>query len=178
MSQPKLTSYDIVTAFQRVLFIQSQSIDVDPETLEALDTEAIEILDGLGTAPEEKLEALRAVSLRLQAEEKLIAGEIQSLTRSRRSAVRAVERVRCYARDILIARRAAGCEPKIKTPTHSFRLQKSTSLEGPSHVSAWHEMGWTRTKEEPDKVAATNALKAGVEADGFRLAVKESIRWT
>ena len=177
MNQPKLTSYDIVTAFQRVLFIQSQSIDVDPETLEALDTEAIEILDGLGTAPEEKLEALRAVSLRLEAEEKLIAGEIKSLTRSRIAAARAVERVRCYARDILIARREAGCEPKIKTPSHSFWLQKTTSIAGPEHVSAWHEMGWTRTKEEPDRAAATKALKSGVEAEDFRIVTKESIRW-
>ena len=174
---PRITSQDIIEAFHRIAQIMIDAAEAEGDELARLDEEALDLLEKLGDAPEEKLERLRAVSLHLDAQAKMLRDEEKRLATRRRALESGVSAVRRYAGDILKARREAGYEPRIKTPSHSFWLAMTTSLVGPEHVSAWREQGWTRPEEKPDKTAATKALKGGAEADGFRLAASESVRW-
>ena len=177
MTGPKITSTEITAAHLRIAGIMGEGTEATGEQLAALDREALDLLEGLGEAAEEKLEALRAVCVRLETEAKMLQMEERLLSARRRSCSRGIERIRAYACGIITARHEAGLGTKVKTPSHTFWITRRQTLHGPEHVSAWREAGWIRTKEEPDKKAAKEALKAGAEAQGFALVETESISW-
>jgi len=176
---PKLTSREIIEAHHRIGDIMDRGADAETTSaeLDALDAEAASIFEELGEATPQKLEALRAVCLHLEAEEKMLRAEERRLATRRRSRERAIERVRSYAAGILSSRRAAGLDARIKTAEHTFYLQRSRSFVAPKHVSAWVEQGWVTRDPKPDKSAARAAIEAGIEVEGFGFEEREGIRW-
>ena len=177
--EPKLTSYDIVSAYHRIGEIMdiAAHFETRAEEVEQLDEEALDLLEALGTETPGKLEALRAVCTHLDSEAKMLREEEKRLAGRRRGRETAIERVRSYAAGILSARRLAGMEPKIKTESGTFWLASSTRLEGPKSVDRWEEAGWSRTEVKPDKIAAKAALEDGAQVDGFELVTSEAVRW-
>ena len=176
---PKITSREIIEAHHRIGDIMDRGADPEAtsDELEGLDAEADALFEELGEATPQKLEALRAVCLHLEAEEKMIRAEERRLATRRRSRERAILRVRSYAAGILSSRRAAGMDPRIKTAEHTFYLQRSRSFISPKHVSPWIEQGWVTRDPKPDKVAARAAVEAGIEVEGFGFEESEGIRW-
>tara|TARA_R100000655_G_scaffold87428_2_gene127603 strand:- start:957 stop:1496 length:540 start_codon:yes stop_codon:yes gene_type:complete len=177
--ETKLTSHEIMCAYFRIGELMDEGGDptTGAERQEEIDVEALGLLEALATETPEKLEKLRAVARHLEAEAEMLRAEEKRLAARRRSRERGLDRVKSCAGGILSARREAGQEAKVSTESGTFWLASSTSLSGPSEVSAWVEQGWTKTKVEPDKTAAKKALKAGADAQGFELVTKESIRW-
>jgi len=175
----KLTSHEIMCAYFRIGELMDEGGDptTGAERQEEIDAEALGLFEALATEAPEKLESLRAVARHLEAEVGLLREEERRLAKRRQARERAIVRVKSYAGGILSARREAGQEAKLQTTSGTFWLASSTSLSGPSELSAWVEQGWTKTKQEPDKTAAKKALKAGTQAQGFELVTKESIRW-
>ena len=177
--ETKLTSRDIIEAYHRIGEIMdlAGAADIDPAALDALDTEALDLLDSLGAEAPEKLEKIRAVCAHLSSEADLLRAEERRLAARRKSRDRAIERVRGYAAGILSSRRVAGLDPKIKTAACTYWLAKVKSLEGPPGASAWEEAGLAKVEVKPDRTAARKALEGGAVIDGFALVEKESIRW-
>ena len=177
--ETKFTSHEIMCAYFRIGELMDEGGDptTGAERQEEIDAEVFGLFDALAIETPEKLEKLRAVARHLEAEVDLLRAEEKRLATRRRSRERGLERVRNHAGGILSARREAGQEAKLQTASGTFWLASSTSLSGPSELSAWVEQGWTKTKQEPDKTAAKKALKAGTQAQGFELVTKESIRW-
>ena len=177
--ETKLTSRDIIEAYHRIGEIMdlAGAPDIDGAALDALDTEALDLLDSLGAEAPEKLEKIRAVCAHLSSEADLLRAEERRLAARRKSRERAIERVRGYAAGILSSRRVAGLDPKIKTTAGTYWLATTKSLEGPLGASAWEEAGLAKVEIKPDRSAARKALEGGAVIDGFALVEKESIRW-
>jgi len=177
--ETKLTSRDIIEAYHRIGEIMdlAGAPDIDGAALDALDTEALDLLDSLGAEAPEKLEKIRAVCAHLSSEADLLRVEERRLAARRKSRERAIERVRGYAAGILSSRRVAGLDPKIKTTSGTYWLATTKSLEGPLGASAWEEAGLAKVEIKPDRTAARKALEGGAVIDGFALVEKESIRW-
>jgi len=177
--ETKITSRDIVEAYHRIGEIMdlAGAPDLDDAAVDALDTEALALLDALGGEAPDKLGKLRAVCTHLAGEAELLRIEERRLAARRKSRERAVERVRGYAAGILSSRRVAGLDPKIKTTDGTYWLATSKSLEGPKSVGEWEEVGLTKVEVKPDRTAARKALESGAALDGFALVEKESIRW-
>ena len=173
----KLTSVDLIEKAHRLGFIMDSSMEIEDEAeLAKLDQEANDILERLSEEIPDKLDALRAVWLRLDSEVKLIRQEKQLLAAKQRARERGMRRVKDFTAGLLLARREAGQEPKLKTPTNSFWLSTSTSVSGPEDAALWPHR-WQRLKVEPDRNAALAALRDGEEVDGFLLQEKESASW-
>jgi hypothetical protein len=177
--ETKLTSRDIIEAYHRIGEIMdlAGAPDIDGAALDALDTEALDLLDSLGAEAPEKLEKIRAVCAHLSSEADLLRAEERRLAARRKSRERAIERVRGYAAGILSSRRVAGLDPKIKTTAGTYWLATTKILEGPPGASAWEEAGLAKVEVKPDRSAARKALEGGAVIDGFALVEKESIRW-
>ena len=177
--ETKLTSRDIIEAYHRIGEIMdlAGAPDIDNAAMDALDTEALDLLDSLGAEAPEKLEKIRAVCTHLSSEADLLRAEERRLAARRKSRERAIERVRGYAAGILSSRRVAGLDPKIKTTAGTYWLATTKSLEGPPGASAWEEAGLAKVEVKPDRTAARKALEGGAVIDGFALVEKESIRW-
>lgn len=176
--EPLITSREIIHAAEMVTLIMEQAADatLSDEEREAMDARALALLDSLAQATPEKLDALRAVCARLDGETLLLQQEVDGL-RGRIAANKAsVERCKGLATDILQSRRAAGMEPKIKTTAHSYWLQTSCRVEGPSDPLAWPE-AFRRIKVEADKAAAKKALEADEPVPGIQLVQEEGVRW-
>ena len=174
-----MTSFEIIRAYEDVVDLMIEASD--PLTpgyrLKEIDAEAVEIFESRGSEVPEKLDKLRAVATRMQAEADLLKQESKRLSKRVKSIETAVTRCKGFAAGILKARRMAGDDPKVKTPEGTYWLARSTSIEGPQHISAWEEHGWVRTKVEPDKSAAKKALSTGEVIDGFMLTLNEGVRW-
>ena len=177
--ETKFTTLDIIEAYHRIGEIMdlAGAADIDDAALDALDTEALDLLDSLGEEAPEKLEKIRAVCAHLSSEADLLRVEERRLAARRKNRERAVERVRGYAAGILSSRRVAGLSPKIKTTAGTYWLATSRSVEGPPGASAWEEAGLAKVEVKPDRTAARKALEAGQKIDGFALVERESIRW-
>lgn len=177
MSAMNITSMDIIEKAHRLGFIMDSAGETDDtDTLDQLDKEAMTILQELAEEIPSKLDALRAVWLRLDAEVGLIRQEEKMLASKRRARERGMLRVREFSTSILQGMRDMGEEPKLKTTTNTFWLSQSTSIEGPSDASLWPHR-WQRVKIDPDKKSALKALKGGEEVDGFHLVEKEGVSW-
>jgi len=172
-----LTSFDLIQKSHRLgLIMDLASESDDPAVLEGLDAEAIEILDTLAEHVPDKLDALRAVLLRLESETTLLRDEEKLLASKRHARERAVGRVREYILGLLQGLRDAGQEPKVRTSTNSFWLQTSSKLVGPEDPLLWPRR-WQRHTVTPDRKTASEALKAGETEDGFRLEDTEGPRF-
>ena len=174
-----LTSFEIINAYEELVDLMVEASDpmTPSERVQEIDSQAHEIFESLGAEVPEKLDKLRAVATRMQAEADLLKEESRRLSKRVKSIETAVSRCRGFAGGILKARRLAGDDPKVKTPEGSYWLARSTSIEGPQHISAWEEHGWVKTRVEPDRAAAKKALKTGEVIDCFMLTLNESVRW-
>jgi len=174
---PTITSMDLIEKAHRLGFIMDLAADIDDEAeLAKLDDEATELLETLAAETPDKLDALRAVFLRIEAETKLIRQEEKTLAAKRRAREGALDRIRSLTLGILQGRRESGLDPKVRTETNTFWLQTSAALVGPEDPALWPHR-WQRVKVEPDRKAASEALKAGEAVDGFRLDEREGVRW-
>ena len=150
--------------------------DEDEAARDALLDEASALLDSLAVDVPAKLDALRAVAVRLDAEAALLRAEEQRLAARRKTADRGVERVREAAAELLRAHREAQGPGVLRTTAGSYWLAPSTRLEGPDNVEMWPRE-WRKLTVSADKAAAKAALEAGREVDGFALVTSESVRW-
>ena len=80
--ESKLTSRDIAAAYYRLAEMASEAgqLEEGSAELERMDAEALELFETLGEEAPEKLESLRAVSVRLDGEAKLLRAESKRLT--------------------------------------------------------------------------------------------------
>ena len=175
----KLTSRDIAAAYYRLAEMASEAgqLEEGSAELERMDAEALELFETLGEEAPEKLESLRAVSVRLDGEAKLLRAESKRLTGIARRLEREVERVRSYGVQILTAQREAGLPTKLKTSGGTFWLSTHRKLVGPAHISAWSEFGYTKTEIKPDRTAAKKALEAGETHPDFTIEAREVLNW-
>ena len=129
-STPKLTSHEIIAAYYRLGDLMDEGGDptTTSERQEEIDEEAIELFERLGDEAPDKLEALRSVAIHAEGEARMLRDEERRLAQRRRGREKLVTRLKGYAGQVLAARRLAGQEPKIKTASHTFWLQSSTSL--------------------------------------------------
>ena len=177
--ESKLTSRDIAAAYYRLAEMASEAgqLEEGSAELERMDAEALELFETLGEEAPEKLESLRAVSVRLDGEAKLLREESKRLTGIARRLEREVERVRSYGVQILTAQREAGLPTKLKTSGGTFWLSTHKRLVGPDHISAWSEFGYTKTEIKPDRTAAKKALEAGETHPDFTIEAREVLNW-
>ena len=172
-----LTSFDLIQKAHRLGLIMDLACDgADPATMEELDAEASEILETLASNVPDKMDALRAVLLRLQSEADLMREEEKLLAAKRRARQNAADRVKAFMLSLLQGMRDAGEGHTVKTSTNTFWLQSSQKLEGPEDPHLW-PMKFQRTTVSPDRKAATKALKGGDVIDGFRLVSTEGVRF-
>ena len=173
------TSWDLLQIAHRLQTIMDEAAhSEDTAEILELDAEAERLLDTLADEVPQKLEALRAVALRLDSEAEMLRKEEKALASRRRAAQRAIARIKLMAAAQLVEMRERGEDPKVKTQAHSFWLASSTAIVGPENISAWQEQGWVHHKIEPDKTAAKKALTNGTAApEGFLLEKREGIRW-
>ena len=132
-----------------------------------LDPFAVEALEGLEQAKEEKVEACACVYKEYLAESKAIADEIKTLTDRRRVLTNKADSLRKYL--------AMSCEgEKYKTARCAVGWRRSVSVE--VDPLAVLDEQYTRVKVEPDKKKIKDALKAGESIDGAELVERQNIQ--
>ena len=144
----------------------------DDETLAAL----MDTVEGLGGEIGSKLDAIRFVRSRLDADEEFLRAEAARLTSKARSRANASARLGEAGRLLLDAHAAMTGEAKVKTPLGSHWIQGTLSVQGPADVAAWPSE-WVRTKVEADRRQALIDLKADPSSapEGFSLV--ETFGW-
>ena len=172
-----LTSFDLIQKAHRLgLIMDIASEEDDPGALAELDAEAVDILETLAEETPDKLDALRAVYLRLDAEATLLRDEEKLLANKRRARESGRDRVKAFMLALLQGSRDAGQGSRVSTPTNTFWLQSSIRLVGPDDPTLWPRI-WQRQTVTPDKKAASAALKGGHVEDGFRLEETDGVRF-
>jgi hypothetical protein len=154
----------------------------DAERVE-LQAEINSLLDGLPEAEADKLDAYRAVYLRLSSLGEEARAESRRLAERARMLSGHADSIRDRAQRLLVGRRdRMGDDYRLQTPTATYRLQRAGKprVVGPDDLACWVKQGWFRIKEEPDRTTAGEAL-AGMEPEewpeGFALETTETIRW-
>lgn len=140
--------------------LQVLSIIYDSETL---DDAAIgrlgEAVDAVLDLVDDKLGAVRAVTLRFRNEEEVIGKEIARLTARRRAVKLTGERISDLAVTLMGAHHSLTGEKSIKRHGWTATLQSRSRIDGPSEADKWPP--WCqRVTVEPDKMAAKAVLEA------------------
>ncbi len=121
-----------------------------------------------------KLDALRAVRIRLDAECSALAAEERHLAQRRRALDRTAARLGETGR-LLLAALPPDRDGKQKTRgTHSHWLQASESIHGPDDPAQWPE-SCRRVRYEPDRAAAKALLDSGTVLPG--VSVVRTMGW-
>lgn len=144
----------------------------DEDERARLTAEAEAMLDDLGQAEPDKLDAYRHVYRRLLGDADACKAEALRLMAVRKSRERAAAGIKARAYAMLEAREARGEAPRIKTATGTYTLAHSAeTVEGPADVAEWVAAGYFRVVEAPDKTAAKDGLRGVPENEmptGFR----------
>lgn len=146
--------------------------------------QALEVFQGLAPS---KLEALYYVQRRLSSDWELVDQEVSRLKARRSSLERQMAMVKTRAGDLLRAARDLGeldgvkedgTGGRLKTPTMTAWLQRSTRVEGPQDVAMWPAK-WVRSKtiQEPDRALARADLQNGDSSTLVTLVTEEQVRW-
>jgi hypothetical protein len=176
-----ITTPQIIAAAQRIPWLMEIAADeeIEDEARNLADEELGILLEALADGSEDKLDALRAVSVRMATEAAMLAAESKRLTRKARAAKSGVERCKALAASLLQTRRAAGMGAKVKTPSASYWLKESVSVD----VAAACDVGslpdgcFRLGEPKADKTAIKKRLQAGDTIEGCALIEKESISW-
>lgn len=121
-----------------------------------------------------KLDAIRAVRLRLDAECAAIRDEELNLAERRRALDRSADRLGETGR-LLLAALPPDRDGRQKTRgTHSHWLQASESIQGPDDPAAWPE-SCRRVRYEPDRAAAKALIDQGINVPG--VSVVRTMGW-
>ena len=180
MTEPKLTSFDIASMQLEICHLMDLAGQTeDPVLLADYDKMILETYERLGDSAELKLPALRAVSLRIDAEIETISTEIKSLQKAKRARVNASARVKSFATQLMSGLKSTKGVSTLRKDGHSYWTAQTWKLVAPKEVESWPE-GWRKTKttHEPDRAKARSELKAGADVpDGFAWESVEGIRW-
>lgn len=134
---------------------------IDPETGEILNEEALEILDELAMAKEEKIENILLLYKQYLAEAKAIKEEKMALAKRQATAERKAESIKNYAQ-----RSLAGEAFKTPRVAVSYRKTQSVNITDP-----WHLPDKFIILQEPkaNKKLIKEALKLGVNIQGAEI---------
>ena len=177
-----MNTYEIAELAHRAVYlVEAGMIAEDEAELEAINAEMLALLDDFDAEAPGKLDALRAVHLRLKTLEKEARDESKRIADRARAFASQAERVKGLAETLLAARRGVyGDDYKVRTATASYSLRKSApALVGPEDASQWPEH-WQRVEVKPDKRTALAAMKKinpEQWPDGFSLEQRESVSW-
>jgi hypothetical protein len=180
VNETKLTSFDIASMQLEICHLMELRAEADDEALIADYDESIRLaFDQLGDSAEQKLLALRAVTLRIEAELDTITSEISTLRKAKQSRLNAVARTKSFAAGLMRGLSETKGIKTLRQDGHSFWTVKDFKLVAPKDVAFWPD-DWVRSKTvvEPDRAKARSELKAGVvPPDGFLWEPVEGIRW-
>jgi len=176
-----ITTPQIIAAAQRIPWLMEIAADeeIEEEARNLADEELGHMLEALAEGSEDKLDALRAVTLRMLSEAAMLAAEASRLTRKARAAKNGAERCKALAASLLQTRRDAGMGAKVKTGQASYSLRTSVSVD----VAAGCDVGklpdgcFRPGEPKADKTAIKKRLQAGETIEGCALIEKESISW-
>ena len=178
--EPKLTSYKLAQLQLEIVHLMERGAsEEDPEQLEQIAQRVLELYEQLGEKPEEKLAALRAVVLRVEAEVASIAKEVKQLEASNRARRKTIERLKGLSAVLMRGIAETKGITKIVLEGHTYWTARVWSMSAPSGVGDWPEE-WQRTVTTvvADRGVAREALKGGAPVpDGWSWEPVEGIRW-
>lgn len=178
--EPKLTSFDIASYQIEICHLMELAGQTDdPKLLAEYDQMLIDTYEMLGDSAENKLEALRSVVLRVEAEVSTISKEIKALQAAKNARRRSIERLKGFSVQLMQGLAATKGLTKLNRGGHTYWLARTWKLEAPKEAHLWPSE-WRRetTTTEPDKALAREQLKAGADVpDGFVWEQVEGIRW-
>lgn len=160
-----MTTYELMRQAEQIL---AQDYD-SPEAMNLA-------LERWADAQEDKLEAIRAVLHKLEAEAELMGTEEARFRDRRRLIERSSERIEAMALNLLLKREEMGLEAKVKAPTYSAWVAKVAVVVGPEDPALWPD-AFTSIERKPNKAAALQALRGGESIDGLRLETKRYVRF-
>ena len=105
-----------------------------------------------------------------------LKAEAKQITKRANSLQNQIPRLLDRALDLLTAHESLHGESKIKGKTYTAWMAKTVKMQAPDSVDDW-PMHFCRTKLEPDKVKAKEALQAGESLEGFSLVDSYGIRF-
>jgi len=128
-------------------------------------------LDALEWELEEKADAYARAIRHIEAEGEAIAAEIERLSRRRQAGARKTEALKA---GLMQAMRAAG-KTKLRTDLHSFGIRRTPPAVEITDGAALPAEYMAAPEPRPDKARIREALKAGAEVPGARLASGEAL---
>lgn len=150
-----------------------------------LSAEINRMVDTLGEAIPQKLDAISYVIDNMKAEAQKLRSWEKELAQKRRAQEAGISRLQQTAASLLTASRESGLFIDAKTgrvkvnrdhgATRSHWLAATESVEGPESPELWPE-GWRIKTFKPDKKSALAALKSGDTVDGFQIVRREGWR--
>ena len=173
--------YDISRLQAEALYLLESVFEAeDQQERESILAEVDALIESAAAELPDKLDALRAVTVRLSSMETEARAEAKRMTERARVFAGQVKRVRGMATDLLVGQRNVDGEGKVKTSRASYWLATSKRVVGPEDVTAWVAEGWYRADPKADRKEAANALAEIAEGnwpEGFGIEVSESVRW-
>ena len=116
--------------------------------------------------------AIKGIKSRVAA----LKSEAKLITERAKVLQKQIPKLTDRALDLLQAHSDLHGETKIKGETYTAWIAKTTKMEAPEDVNDWPS--WLcRTKIEPDRVKAREALDDGESLEGFSLVVSHGIRF-
>lgn len=143
----------------------------DPETGELIDEQALEELEALQVAREQKIEGVALWVKNLTAEADALEKEERVFAARKRAARNKVERLKSYLTASL-----SGEKFKTDKVSISYRSSESVAVSEALDVSSLDERYLRIPAPELDKTAVKEALKAGEVIEGLSLQKKVSIQ--
>ena len=169
------TTHDLLRAAYEAEHLADRLAECEDAERDAIEAELGVLLSTLADEAPAKLDALRAVALRLDAAANLHKEEAARHAARRKARESGAARCRALAEELV---RAVG---PTRTTDAYYRLQAGPpAVVGPEDIGPWAAEGWIRVSEEPDRSAAHKSLSSMDPAEwpaGFSLASGESLRW-
>ena len=169
------TTHDLLRAAYEAEHLADRLAECEDAERDAIEAELGALLGTLADEAPAKLDALRAVALRLDAAANLHKEEAARHAARRKARESGAARCRALAEELV---RAIG---PTRTADAYYRLAAGPpAVVGPEGLDAWVEQGWIHVSETPDRAAAKVSLSSMDPAEwpaGFALASKESLRW-
>ena len=169
MSETKETALELIDLASLLISALEDAEGVVDEDLEALiDHHYESATDKLG-GYHYAIKGIKGKVAALQAEAKQITERAKSLQHQ-------IPRLTDRALELLTAHESLHGESKIKGKTYTAWLAKTVKMEAPDSVDDC-PMQFTRTKLEPDRAKAKEALQDGESLEGFSLFDSYGIRF-